>query len=79
MIRSTHDKYVHLGYGSSLYFDFTDDPDQLHDRAGDPACLGAVADARGRLLEWRMRHDDRTLTGHLATADGMVVRRDPRR
>lgn len=79
VIRSTHDKYVHLGYGSCLYFDFTDDPDQLHDRAGDPACLGAVADARGRLLEWRMRHDDRTLTGHLATADGMVVRRDPRR
>jgi arylsulfatase A-like enzyme len=80
VVRAADHKYVHLGTGDCLYFDLTEDPDQLVDRSDDPACLPAIADARARLLSWRMRHDERTLTGHLVTGEhGLVVRRDPRR
>jgi arylsulfatase A-like enzyme len=80
VVRGRDHKYVHLANGDSLYFDLTDDPDQLADRTTDPAAAAAVSDARARLLSWRMRHDDRTLTGHrLTAASGLVVRRDPRR
>ncbi|MEZ5183327.1 MAG: sulfatase-like hydrolase/transferase [Acidimicrobiales bacterium] len=80
VLRAADHKYVHVGDGTCLYFDLVADPHQLVDRAGDPAYLAAVAAARGRLLSWRMRHDDRTLTGHRVTEEhGLVVRRDPRR
>jgi arylsulfatase A-like enzyme len=79
VLRGPDFKYVHVGDGSSLYFDLTDDPHQLHDRSTDPAMADRVAEARSRLLTWRLHHDDRTLTGHLVTEDGLVVRRDPRR
>ncbi len=80
VVRAADHKYVHLGNGDCFYFDLVDDPDQVVNRSDDPAQAGAVADARGRLLSWRMRHDDRTLTGHVLTAKhGLVVRRDPRR
>ncbi|HRW36271.1 MAG: alkaline phosphatase family protein [Acidimicrobiales bacterium] len=80
VLRAADHKYVHVGDGSCLYFDLRTDPQQLVDRSGDPSYLAAVADARSRLLSWRMRHDDRTLTGHRVTEErGLVVRRDPRR
>ncbi|HWJ98713.1 MAG TPA: alkaline phosphatase family protein [Acidimicrobiales bacterium] len=80
VIRGDDYKYVQFGNGDRLFFDFQDDPDQVVDRADDPAVLPALADAQSRLLTWRMRHDDRTLTGSLVTAaHGLVVRRDPRR
>lgn len=80
VVRTDHDKFVQFGNGDRMYFDLRDDPDQLVDRSGDPAVLAAMSDAQTRLLTWRMRHDDRTLTGHLVTAaHGLVERRDPRR
>jgi arylsulfatase A-like enzyme len=79
VLRGDRWKYVHVASGGSLLFDLVDDPDQLVNRADDPACASVVADCAGRLLSWRMRHDDRTLTGHLLTGNGVVVRRDPRR
>ena len=73
-------KFVQFGSGDRLYFDLTDDPDQLVDRANDREVLADLAEAQSRLLTWRMRHDDRTLTGHMLTPEqGLVVRRDPRR
>ena len=79
VVRSAHHKYVHLGDGSWLSFDLDADPDQLDGRTGADDDRGAVADARGRLVSWRMRHDDRTLTGHRITTSGLYSRRDPRR
>jgi arylsulfatase A-like enzyme len=79
VVRGDGFKYVHVGDGSSLYFDLADDPHQVHDRSTDPAYAERVAAARALLLTWRLAHDDRTLTGHLVTEDGLVVRRDPRR
>ncbi|WP_254126871.1 sulfatase-like hydrolase/transferase [Aquihabitans sp. G128] len=87
VVRSAADKYVHFGDGAGLWFDLELDPDQVHPHvlaAGelieDPTVAARVAEARARLLSWRMRHMDRTLTGTRITNEhGLVVRRDPRR
>ncbi|MCU1355708.1 MAG: sulfatase [Acidimicrobiales bacterium] len=80
VLRAADHKYVHLGNGDALFFDFADDPDQVVDRIDDPACADRISEARSRLLSWRMRHMDRTLTGTRVTRRrGLVVRRDPRR
>ena len=79
VVRGAHHKYVHFGTGDTLFFDLDDDPDQLVDRAGDPAVASRRADAAGSLLSWRMRHMDRTVTGTRLTKRGVVTRRDPRR
>lgn len=85
VVRTDTHKYVHLGDGSSISYDLVEDPDQLDPHVVEaggshPAPMAdAVADLRARLLSWRIRHDDRTLTGHRLTPDGLVVRRDPRR
>lgn len=79
VVRSATEKYVHFGNGVSLFFDLEADPDQLVDRIADPAVAERVSDARSRLLSWRMRHMDRTLTGMRVTRrQGLVVRQDPR-
>lgn len=78
VIRDERWKYVHFGTGESLLFDLETDPDQLVDRAADPTCAAVLAHYAGRMLTWRMRHDERTLTGHLVTPAGLVVRREPR-
>ncbi len=72
-------KYVHFAWGDPLLFDLRADPDQLVNRAADPDCAATVAEYARRMLSWRMSHDERTLTGHLVTNEGLVVRRDPRR
>lgn len=80
VVRGHDHKYVHLANGDCLLFDLRDDPEQLHDLASDPDAADLLARSRAELLTWRMRHDDRTLTGHRLTAEhGLVVRRDPRR
>jgi arylsulfatase A-like enzyme len=79
VVRGPTSKYVHFGTGDTLYFDLTDDPDQIVDRSADPATSEARAAAAGSLLSWRMRHMDRTLTGTRVGKRGVVTRRDPRR
>lgn len=84
VVRTATHKYVQFGAADPtvlppLLFDLSTDPGQLHDRAADPSFAGARADLAGELLAWRMRHDERTLTGHLLAPNGMAVRRDERR
>jgi arylsulfatase A-like enzyme len=81
VVRDHRWKYVHFAADEvpNLLFDLEADPDQFENRVDDPACAGVVADQAGKLLSWRMRHDERTWTGTVLGPDGMVVRRDPRR
>ncbi|HMJ75801.1 MAG TPA: hypothetical protein VK507_07505, partial [Iamia sp.] len=76
-------KHVHFATDPStlppLLFDLEGDPEGTVDLAADPAHAGDLAAATGSLLRWRMRHDERTLTGHMVTPAGLVVRRDPHR
>ena len=62
-----------------LLFDLEADPDQVADLARDPDHDGVRADRAAELVRWRMRHDERTLTGHMVTPEGLVVHRDAHR
>lgn len=84
VVRTSEHKYVHFaGVDQTicppLLFDLEADPDQLTNLAADPAYDAVRAELAGRLLSWRMRHDERTLTGHFLSDSGLVVRRDERR
>jgi arylsulfatase A-like enzyme len=78
--RGTDVKYVQFaadgGQLPPLLFDLVADPDQLHDlvREGGASDLGWAA--AQRLLQWRMRNDDRTLSGTMLTSAGAVSARD---
>ena len=84
VVRSERWKYVHFAADPAklppLLFDLANDPEQVHDLSADPAHTGVVAQHLAMLLSWRMRHDERTLTGSfLSAANGLVVRRDAHR
>lgn len=82
VVRGARWKYVHFAADPDvlppLLFDLDADPEQRVDLAPDPDHAGVMAEQSGHLLRWRMRHDERTLTGHMVTPDGLAVRRDPR-
>ncbi|MGD0432954.1 MAG: sulfatase/phosphatase domain-containing protein, partial [Acetobacteraceae bacterium] len=67
-------KYVHFAALPPLLFDLSADPHHFHDLAGDPAYAGVVRDYAQRMLSWRMRHADRTLTHFRATPGGLQMR-----
>jgi arylsulfatase A-like enzyme len=79
VLRGRRHKYVHFTALPPLLFDLERDPDELENRAEDPAYAAVALDCARRLLSWRMNHDERTLTGHLLTPEGVVERRAPRR
>ncbi len=84
VIRGPRWKYVHFAADPAvlppLLFDLEADPEQRDNLAADPGHSGTVAEQVGRLLSWRMRHDERTLTGNfLSPRSGLVVHRDPHR
>ena len=83
VVRGERWKYVHFAAPKSvlppLLFDLDADPDQVVNRADDPDCAAVVAECAEQLLTWRMTHDERTLTGHVLTGNGLVTRVDERR
>lgn len=68
-------KYVHFAALPPVLYDLRADPQETRNLAGDPAYAGLLAEAQGRMLSWRMRHAERTLTHLCATPDGLVDRR----
>ena len=64
-------KYVHFAALPPLLFDLEADPHQFHDLSQDPAHAATVRDYAQRMLSWRMRHADRTLTHYRATPQGL--------
>jgi arylsulfatase A-like enzyme len=82
VLRDDHGKYVQFAGHHALppiFFDLDADPDQLVNRAGDAAYAPRVLEYAQRMLAWRMRHADRTLSGMKLTAHaGLVERRAPR-
>jgi arylsulfatase A-like enzyme len=83
VLRDDHGKYVHFSghpVMPPIFFDLDVDPDQLVNRAADPAYAEKVLDYAQRMLAWRMEHAERTLTGMKLTGHaGLVERRAPRR
>jgi arylsulfatase A-like enzyme len=83
VLRDDHGKYVHFSGHPKMppiFFDLDIDPGQHVNRADDPAYAPKVLDYAQRMLAWRMRHAERTLTGmKLTEHKGLVERREPRR
>ncbi len=74
VIRGDRYKYVHFAGLPPLLFDLLEDPHEMRNRATDPAYLPIVLDYAQRMLSWRMRHDDQTLTHLAVTSKGVVAR-----
>jgi arylsulfatase A-like enzyme len=68
-------KYVHFAALPPLLFDLKADPGQFHNLADDPGRARVVRDYAQHMLNWRLAHADKTLTGYRATPQGLQVRR----
>jgi hypothetical protein len=58
-----------------LLFDLRNDPHWLRNLANDPAHGETALRYARRMLSWRLRHADRTLTGFAISSDGLVDHR----
>lgn len=71
VIRDAAFKYVHFPALPPLLFDLEADPGELKNLAEDPAYQGVRLRYAEKLLNWRARHLERTLTGVELTPDGL--------
>ncbi|HEX4196782.1 MAG TPA: alkaline phosphatase family protein [Caulobacteraceae bacterium] len=78
ILRGERFKYVHFARLPPLLFDLAEDPDEMHDLAGDPAHAGTMLACAQALLSWRMIHDERTLTHLRLTEAGVITDASPR-
>ena len=74
VIRDAKFKYVHFAGLAPLLFDLEKDPQEFHNRANDPAYLPRVLEYAQKMLSWRLRHEDQTLTHMMATEKGLQIR-----
>ena len=74
VIQDENYKYVHFAALPPLFFDLRADPQQLHNRAEDPAFAGLVLAYARKMLDWRLQYADRTITGYMGTSNGLWVR-----
>ncbi len=72
VIRDSRFKYVHFTALPPVLFDLEADPGERTNVADDPAYASTRIAYAEKLLSWRARHLDRTLTGIELTADGPV-------
>jgi arylsulfatase A-like enzyme len=67
-------KYVHFAAMPPLLFDIKNDPAERHNLAKDPGYSELVFEYVGKLLSWRMRNDERALTGMRVGPQGLDER-----
>ncbi len=72
VIRDERFKYVHFTALPPLLFDLANDPGELNNLADDPTHASTRVIYAEKMLSWRARHLDRTLTGIELHPDGMV-------
>jgi arylsulfatase A-like enzyme len=75
IIRGKRWKYVHFAALPPLLFDLENDPDEMNNLAEDPKQASTVLDYAQRMLSWRMRFAERTLTNLHLSRDGVIDRR----
>ena len=73
VLRDDRGKYIQFASAGmpALFYDLVDDPGETVNRAGDPACAPTVLGYAERMLAWRMRHADRTLSHCLVGPGGL--------
>ena len=74
VIRDEAFKYVHFTALPPLLFDLKNDPGELHNVVNDPGYADVRIRYAEKMLAWRARHLERTLTGIELHPDGMVSR-----
>jgi arylsulfatase A-like enzyme len=79
VIRGERYKYVHFTALPPLFFDLQQDPMEFTNLAGDPNYRDLVLEYAGKMLSWRMNHDERRLANIMLTPAGPVERNEPRR
>lgn len=67
-------KYVHFAAQAPLFFDLALDPNQLNNVADQPTYAPLVLRYAQKMLNWRLLHAERTLTGYAASPAGLVTR-----
>ncbi len=75
VLRDERGKYVHFTGMPPVFYDLERDPNELVNRATDPAYNATVLEYAQRLLSFRMRNAERTLTGALVTPQGVIEAR----
>ena len=74
VIQDNDFKYVHFTALPPLFFDLRADPEQLHNQAENPAYSVRMLAYAQKMLNWRMRYAERTLTGYAASPEGLLAR-----
>lgn len=74
VVQDEHYKYVHFAALPPLFFELDKDPRQLRNVAQEPEYAGLVLQYAQKMLDWRLRHADRTLTGYAASPEGLTCR-----
>lgn len=74
VIQDERYKYVHFAAQPPLFFDLAEDPHQMRNVAGQASYAPLVLAYAQKMLNWRLLHADRTLTGYAASPDGLVSR-----
>jgi arylsulfatase A-like enzyme len=74
IIQDENFKYVHFTALDPLLFDLQKDPHCQTNIASDPAYSGSMLTYAQKLLSWRMRNDERVLSGVKVTRDGVFER-----
>lgn len=74
VIRDEQYKYVHFAGLPSLFFDLKNDPDELHDLAGNREYTELILKYAQKMLSWRMVNDERTLVHMTAGPEGITER-----
>lgn len=67
-------KYVHFAAQVPLLFDLAGDPGQFDNVADEDAYAPVMRDYAGKMLNWRLLHAERTLTGYAASPEGLLSR-----
>jgi arylsulfatase A-like enzyme len=62
IIRGERFKYVHFTALPPLFFDLENDPDEFNNLADVPVYQKEMLEYAGKMLSWRMEHDDPALT-----------------
>jgi len=78
VIRDHEYKYVHFTNLPPLFFDLTNDPEELVNQANNPDYIQKVLYFAQKMISWRMNHDEQTLTHLALEEDGVVFRESGR-